>query len=291
VPKTATPAASPRLLPLVLAGALAALAVGAGPPGRADLPLAELDPHFRARDGGTPAYTAAMLDLGLLVGAAKSDVLGDDPARARETLRKLREKYVAVAGLVPSWSVWFPARPLDDLDEALKAGADLPERERLMGKLERRCTVCHVEYMFPVQARYRWGSFADVAVKDAQGRKVGLHEIMLDLATTIGAIRNDVEAERLEVAERNYEHLRERFDLLERACSDCHAEPREYFIDARVKGRVLKMGTLVRKGSKATAEYDSLIADLHVESCFPCHQVHMPAAYLQEYWRLTADEE
>jgi len=290
---TSTPSvpASVRRLVLLLLLALAATALGAGSPGPVELPTAELDPQFRSKDGGTFAYTDAMLDLALTLGAAKSAVLGDDTAHAQAMAAKLRDQYTGVSHIVPSWSVWFPVKPLDDLDAALASGADLPTRERVMARIERRCTVCHVQFMFPVQARYQWHDFADVSVKDAAGTKTSLHEIMLDLATTIGAIRSDVGADRLEQAESNYEHLRASFDLLEKACSECHDQPREYFIDARVKGRVLKVGGLVRRGSTATAEYDQLINDLHQESCFPCHQVHMPAAYMQEYWRLTSDDE
>jgi hypothetical protein len=138
--------------------------------------------------------------------------------------------------------------------------------------------------MFPVQARYRWGQFADVEVSSKE-TDVILHEIMLDLANGLGAVRSDVDAGDFDAAKNQYSVVRERFEMMEVACEHCHDVSREYFIDSRVKGRLLKLGGMLRKGSKKVGDYDLLLNEINEMSCFPCHQVHMPAAYLQEYWR------
>ncbi len=78
---------------------------------------------------------------------------------------------------------------------------------------------------------------------------------------------------------------------MELACVSCHAQPREYFIDSRVKGRLLRIGGLLHKGSEKVADYNALLNEINEMSCFPCHRVHMPAAYVQEYSRRAGQAE
>lgn len=250
---------------------------------QSDLPVAELDPHFRGGREGH-AYTLAMLELGMRMGAATTAALRDDRERALAALKSFREHHAAVAKLVPSWKEQFRGSAITDLEAAVTAKADLPTRRKIVSRIEQSCTSCHARYMFPVQARYRWGNFASASVPGAEGI-LSFHQLMLDLANSLGAVRGDVAAGQLGEAQVAYKTLTDRFNTMEQLCVNCHDQPRQYFIDQTVKGRILKMGGLLRRGETRAAEYAPIFKDINEMSCLPCHQVHMPAAFQQAFIR------
>jgi cytochrome c556 len=254
--------------------------VAAAPPADPPLPVAELDPYFKGGREGH-AYTLAMLELGMRSGAATTASLRNDPERARAALKSLREQMNKVGAMVPSWKPYFRTNVIDELEAAVTAKADLATRRKIVGRLEGSCTSCHARYMFPVQARYRWGSFAD-AVVAGEGGALSFHQVMLDLASDLGAVRGDVEAGLLPEARGAYQRLMERFAMMEQLCANCHDQPRQYFIDSSVKARLFKIGGLLRRGETRVGEYTPLFNDVNESSCLPCHQVHMPAAFQQQ---------
>jgi hypothetical protein len=134
--------------------------------------------------------------------------------------------------------------------------------------------------MFLVQAQYRWGSFAD-AVVTADSGTLTFHQVMLDLASDLGAVRADVQAGKFTEATSAYKRLMERFGMMEQLCANCHDQPRQYFVDSAVKARLFKIGGLLRRGDTNVADYTPLFNDVNEMSCLPCHQVHMPAAFVQ----------
>jgi cytochrome c556 len=263
-------------LTLALAGWSTPVASAAGDSG---IPVSELDPHFKGGREGH-AYTLAMLELGMRTGAATTAVMRNDPERARAALKSLRDQMNKVGGMVPSWKSWFRTGVIDELEAAVASRADAATRRKLVAKLEGSCTSCHATYMFQVQARYRWGNFAD-AVITAETGTLTFHQVMLDLASDLGAVRADVEAGQFTDASAAYKRFMERFGMMEQLCANCHDQPRQYFIDSTVKARLFKIGGLLRKGDTSVADYKPLFDDVNEMSCLPCHQVHMPAAFAQ----------
>jgi cytochrome c556 len=253
-------------------------AAAAGP-ADAGIPVAELDRHYKGGKEGH-AYTNAMLELGMRSGAATTAALRSDPERAREALKSLREQMAKVAAMVPSWKPYFRSTVLDELESAVAGKADVATRRKIVGRLENSCTSCHARFMFQVQAHYRWGNFA-AAVVPTEGGDVTFHQLMLDLASSLGAVRGDVAAGQLAEAQSAYKLLMERFSMMEQLCANCHDQPRQYFIDSSVKARLFKVGGLLRRGETRAAEYAPLFNDVNEMSCLPCHQVHMPAAFVQ----------
>jgi len=251
----------------------------AAAPGDVNIPLAELDPHFRGGKEGH-AYTRAMLELGMRTGAATAAVLRNDPERSKAALKSLRQQMVQVGAMVPSWKAFFRTTALDELESAVAGKADQATRRKLASRVEDSCTSCHARFMFPVQAHYRWGDFS-AAVVQTEGEELSFHQLMLDLASSLGAVRGDVEAGQFAEAQAAYKRLMERFGMMEQLCANCHDQPRQYFIDSAVKARLFKMGGLLRRGEKSGAEYAQLFNDVNQMSCMPCHQVHMPAAFEQ----------
>jgi hypothetical protein len=169
---------------------------------------------------------------------------------------------------------------VDELEQAVNAKADLSARRKLLSRLESGCTSCHARTMFQVQALYKWGSFADASITTDAGT-LSFHQVMLDLATDLGAVRADVQGGQFVDAQAAYKRLMERFGQMEQLCANCHDQPRQYFIDSAVKARLFKIGGLLRRGETRLSEYTPLFNDVNETSCLPCHQVHMPAAFLQ----------
>jgi hypothetical protein len=251
---------------------------------QSDLPIAELDPLFKGGKEGQ-AYTHGMLELGMRMGAATTAALRDDREQARAALKRFRDQLAKVSAMVPAWKGQFKAAIVDELEAAVTAKADLASRRKIVARLEKSCTACHARYMFPVQARYKWGDFSSASVSTDKGESLSFHQVMLDLANSIGAVRGEVEAGQIAQAQVAYKQLTERFGMMEQLCANCHDQPRQYFIDQTVKGRLFKVGGLLRRGETRTAEYLPLFSDINEMSCLPCHQVHMPAAFQQEFLR------
>ena len=264
---------------LFLMGVTAWALPTAAAPGDTGIPTAELDPYFKGGKEGH-AYTLAMLELGMRTGAATTAALRNDPERAKASLKSLREQMVKVGAMVPSWKPYFSTAVIGELENAVASKADVAVRRKIASRLENSCTTCHARFMFQVQAQYRWGSFADAAVTTDKG-ELSFHQVMLDLASDLGAVRGDVEAGQFPEARAAYTRLMERFSMMEQLCANCHDQPRQYFIDSTVKARLFKVGGLLRRGEKSVGEYTPLFNDVNEMSCLPCHQVHMPAAFLQ----------
>jgi hypothetical protein len=271
-----------RLAVVVLAAGLLVAADRAA--AQVDLPTAELEPHFQGGKEGH-AYTHAMLELGMRMGAATTAALREDPPRAVAALKGFREQYAKVSGMVPSWRGQFRGSIIDELEAAVTGKADLPTRRKIVSRIEKSCTACHARFMFPVQAAYRWGNFSTATISTDQGASLTLHQVMLDLSNNLGAVRGDIEAGQLAPATLSFKLLMERFGMMEQLCANCHDQPRQYFIDSSVKSRLFKVGGLLRRGETRPAEYAPLFKDVNEMSCLPCHQVHMPAAFQQEYLR------
>lgn len=251
---------------------------------QADLPVAELDPLFKGGKEGQ-VYTLGMLELGMRMGAATTAALRDDRERAQVALKRFREQLNKVSAMVPSWKGQFRGGIVDELEAAVTSRADLAARRKIVARLEKSCTACHARYMFPVQARYKWGDFASASVSTDKGDSLSFHQVMLDLANSIGAVRGDVEAGQIAQAQVAYKQLTERFGMMEQLCANCHDQPRQYFVDSAVKARLFKIGGLLRRGDTNVGDYTPLFSDVNEMSCLPCHQVHMPAAFQQEFMR------
>lgn len=266
-----------------LVGMLVAVGVALGAwPARGadeDIPIAELDPHYKGAKGNH-AYTRAMLELGMRMGAATTAALRGNGELAKAALKSFREQQTKVAAMVPSWKGYFPAGPIDELTNAVSGKTDVAVRREIVTRIEKSCTACHARFMFPVQAHYRWGDFSSAVVQTDNG-ELTFHQLMLDLASGLGAVRGDVAAGQIKDALAAYGKLRERFVSMELLCGNCHEQPRQYFVDANVKARLLKMGGLLRRNVARAADYAPLFNDINEMSCLPCHQVHMPAAFLQ----------
>jgi hypothetical protein len=271
-----------------------AVGLGCALAGRADAqggeaslkpPPEELGRYYPPQAKGK-VYTVAMLELGRLLGATASQASAGRYEAAVEEAGAFRAQYRKVGGMVGVWSRQFPAGPVDKLQQALARKAAPGVVKAALGKVEEVCTSCHARDLFRVQVRYHWGRFSAVKVKH-EGAEISFHESMTELSNLMSGIGVHAERGQFDGAARDAARLPQLFGALEGACRTCHDEKREYFVDGRAKGRMLRLAGLVRQKERDRGKYDEAVAEINARSCIPCHQVHMPAAFLQAYWEKT----
>jgi len=257
-----------------------AAAQGADPSVKA--PPAELARYYPPATK-TRVYTAEMLELGRLMGATVSQARAKRWAAAAEDIAALQRQYRKVAGMVGVWTRHFPAAPLEKLQQVIAKRGTPDALQEAVGNVEEVCTSCHAREMFRVQARYHWGRFSKVTVAYG-GTEMSFHESMTELSNLMAGIGGHASRGHFDAAAKEAAQLPRLFGALETACASCHTEKREYFVDARAKGRMLRLAGMVRQKVKNRARYDAAVAEINARSCIPCHQVHMPAAFLQQFW-------
>lgn len=234
----------------------------------------------------TAVYTREMLELGRLMGSLSVDVRGlgtrNHVDAVKEESVRFAEQYRKVSKMVPEWSGYFQLEALDRLEAAF---ANEPDKDTLIGvatELEATCTSCHAAELFKTQAIYDWPRFADLTTDNEAGEEVAFHETMVELSNRLGALPTAVERGDWELALAHQREMSNQFSQLETSCYGCHSEPREYFVDRQVKGEFLKLGGMIRRRVTDQSSYLALTESIYKRSCIPCHQVHMPAAFLQQ---------
>jgi len=264
----------------IAAGAVAlAFTTGAAPVTPDPGPPESLAAWYPPRSGER-VYTAEMLELGRLYGTMSIDAT-DGSLHISRSIDEFAEQYGKVSKMVPEWKDYFPAFSFEQVSKAANTKAGAEEARTLIEDVGQTCTNCHVQEMFRVQAVYSWPRFDVVRVTDDSGKRIAFHDTMVDLSNEMAALPELVRRGDWPEAVKHQEVLRQQFDLLERSCDNCHTVSREYFVDKMMKAKVLKLGGMTRSKTGTPEEYEAVMQELTKGSCIPCHQVHMPAAWLQ----------
>lgn len=265
----------------IVAGALTlTFAVGAAPPASRDPVVPGSLAAWYPPKSGERVYTKEMLELGRLYGTMATDST-DGSLHVAPSIDEFGAQYAKVAGMVPEWNAYFPSFPFADVSKAANTKAGAEKAKALIAEVGKTCTSCHVKEMFPVQAVYSWPRFAVVRVTDATGKSFAFHETMVSLSNEMSALPELVRRGDWPEAVQHQEALRHQFDLLERSCDSCHAVSRQYFVDKVMKAKILQLGGMARARTGTPEAYTAVMDELTNGSCIPCHQVHMPAAWLQ----------
>ena len=239
-----------------------------------------LDKYYKGK--GRP-YTLAMIELGRLMGASFEEAYTKDYDASLKTFGDFKKQFRKVGGMVPEWKSYFQEEPLQKMEELLKQAASASEIKKAAKRVEGICTECHINEMFKVLSVYHWTDFEDISTTDEEGMEVGFHEVMMRLSNLLAVIPNKIKRKDFEGAHDHYKDLVKNFTYLEMSCNFCHDQPREYFVDQRVKSRWYRIGGLLRKESVDFYKYQEIVDDIYDKSCIPCHRVHMPAAFMQMY--------
>jgi hypothetical protein len=228
-------------------------------------------------------YALSMIELGRLMGASFEEAYSKNYNHSLEHFQNFREQYDKISQMVPEWRHYFPQEPLQETEQLIMQKAP-PEKIRKATKdVENVCTNCHVYEMFKVQSTYHWKKFSDIYIMNEHGEDVSFHTVMIDLSNKLAVIPTTIQRKDFEAADLHFKDLSDNFIFLEMSCNRCHHQPREYFVDQRVKAHWYQIGGLIRHRKSDIAAYRRLVDQVYEESCIPCHRVHMPVAFMQLY--------
>lgn len=250
----------------------------------ADLPPDSLDSLYPPK-AQQPLYLLWMFDLdshftGLLV-----DLEEEDLANAGESYKAFKAEYVRQSAAVPEWETKYPLGPVEELGEALKAGA----KDRIMAAYEKVggiCHACHVKYMVPVKAKYHWQDFRPIKVNDTiTGTEADFVQLMRFLDFNLTGVTHNLKKGQWERAEQNSRAFLARFQSLKETCGECHGtSERTYFVDESIQQKILNLNKILSSSQPDQKEIANQIMTIGMESCFKCHLVHLSAPYTKYLW-------
>ncbi len=236
--------------------------------------------YYPPRDPGR-SYTVAMLELGKRLGILAIPSGEEATSSPNEALSRFEEAYRKAASMVPEWQRYYPEAPIKTLETAIASG-DGKRVEQAVAGVQAVCTRCHMNELAAVQAIYGWTRFREVTARDTSGRQVPFHETMVKLSSRLAAMPEAVAHKRWEEGAAAAKKAIEQFLLLEDSCYNCHEEARRYFVTEEIRHNLVLADRLLRSRKGKAADFEATRDTIYRESCIPCHQIHMPAAYLQE---------
>ncbi|OGW14714.1 MAG: hypothetical protein A3G93_10530 [Nitrospinae bacterium RIFCSPLOWO2_12_FULL_45_22] len=228
-------------------------------------------------------YALSMIELGRLMGASFEEAYSKNYDHAIKLFKSFEEQYDQVSQMVPEWDYYFPNGPLQEVEQLISQKAPPEKIRESARRVENICTNCHIYEMFKVQSTYHWKKFNQISIVNQDGEDISFHTIMIQLSNKLAVIPSTVQREDFEAAQRHFKDLSDNFIFLEMSCNRCHAQPREYFVDQRVKAHWYQIGGLIRHKKTDLAAYNKLVDQVYEQSCIPCHRVHMPVAFMQIY--------
>jgi hypothetical protein len=228
-------------------------------------------------------YALSMIELGRLMGASFEEAYAKNYDYSLKLFKLFEEQYDKVSQMVPEWDYYFPKGPLQETKKLIEQKSP-PERIRKSTKnIEYICTNCHIYEMFKVQSTFHWKKFSKISIVNQEGEEVSFHNVMIQLSNKLAVIPTTIQRNDFEAAQLHFKDLSNNFTFLEMSCNRCHYQPREYFVDQRVKAHWYQIGGLIRHKKTDPAAYKKLVDQVYEQSCIPCHRVHMPVAFMQIY--------
>lgn len=249
-----------------------------GTPAVAPALPASLDGLYFPKSQG-PVYLMAMHGLNASLAGIMVDMSENDQSGAAANFERFEKQYRDVSRMVPEWTSWFAAEPVEELGHAVMGGVpgEVMAAAENVGAL---CHRCHLTYMVPVQQKYHWPDFRTITVHDpVVDADLDYAPFMQMLNASLIGIGMNLEQGQVENARVQLTAFRSRMEELKESCDACHDGARAYFVDERVESLLADMQSALQGATVDPAVIASLSQRLGEESCFKCHLVHMPAAY------------
>jgi cytochrome c556 len=244
------------------------------------LPVA-LD-QFYPPQSPAPAYLLAMLDMSKLLSATACDLLENDLENALLNFESFKKAYIEMSDMIPEWKEKYPIAPVEKMGAAISSG-DPSQFMPIMESVGAVCHSCHVNFMAPVQLKYRWENFRDIALTDPlSGRDVSYAELMLMMETNFDGIGNDLSQGQAAQALKQFDGFQARFQAMSDACMTCHNSERLYYVSADVTKKISDLKVELGESQVDMGAVAGLLQAIGQESCTGCHLVHVPAAYGQQ---------
>lgn len=246
-----------------------------------NLPPSSLD-LFYPPNTKQPVYLIRMFDLAEKFTGILIDLAEEDLPNIRPSFEQFKEDFVSVSKLVSEWEDRYPIDPVDELGEAINSG----EKGRIMSAYEKvghTCHSCHIEYMAGVKAKYHWQDFRNIKIEDPILKtEVDFVQLMRNLNYNFSGVTYDLKQGQIERALENARAFQMRFQSSIETCQECHGtSERQYYVDDDIQQTVASLIQALSKNPTDEKEIANHVMTIGMESCFKCHLVHVPSAYLK----------
>ena len=255
------------------------------------LPPKSLDQYYPPQSE-VPEYLFAMFELEGPFGAMGTSLADGNMENAQQYFDAFKEKYAQLSEMVPEWSEYWPSEPLDQLGEALQ-GTDPAAIGGAMGGVGAVCGKCHHDTRLAVWYRYHWGDLEEVTVDDpVSGETLGWEDYMFALSGSFGAVNTYLAEGQFDKARDAIGGFQARFDGLQQGCESCHEEgERPAFVTTEIQELLGGAAEELNQPQPDPGKIAGIMMGAGMESCYECHQVHIPAAVVQHAWAAEHDEQ
>jgi hypothetical protein len=233
-----------------------------------------------------PILLAEMVKLALFFTSISQDALQGDWENAQVGFDNFKEQIIKLSGMIPEWKEHFRMDLVEELGRAV-AQKKVPAIMEVSNKKVRStiCGECHDEHRVVVWYRYHWKDFGKITMDDPVLQKtLSFYDFMFELEGSLLGISTDMQQGQPGNAQKTFKDFTARVETLKKACNECH-DPNEgekkYYISPDVMGVITDFGVEISKPSPATEKVDALFMGIGMEMCYECHQVHLPAGYIQ----------
>lgn len=269
------------------------LAAGQEKPGvtkkeEAPSPFPHLDKLYPPQ-AKAPVLLIEMLKLAMFFTSIGHDAVQNDWENAQRGFENFKEQIIKLSGMIPKWKDYFKMDLVEELGQAV-ARKNVPaimevRNKKIGGGI---CGKCHNEYRTPVWFRYHWKDFGKIMVADpVSQKKLPYFVFMAMVAGSFEGIKIDMLQNQSDNAQKAFGAFTARVEALKKVCGECHdpKKERKYYINAEVMGLIEGLGAEISKPTPDHKKVEDLFMGIGLGMCYGCHQVHMPAAVIQNFWR------
>jgi len=251
-------------------------------------PFPHLD-KFYPPQAPAPILLIEMLKLSTFFTSVGYDGAQNDWENSQRGFENFKEQMIKLSGMIPKWKDYFKMDLVEALGGAV-AKKDVPAIGRANQEIGRNiCGACHNEYRTQVWHRYHWKDFGKIMVVDPVSKKKFPYRVfMIQVANSFDGIEIDMQQNQLANARKAFKAFTARLGALKKVCGECH-DPKQgemrHYVSSDIIGMIDDLGAEISKPTPAQDKVEGLFRGIGQGMCYKCHQVHQPAAVVQNFWR------
>ncbi len=236
-----------------------------------------------------PVLLIEMLKLSMLFTSVGYDAAQNDWENSQRGFENFKGQMIKLSGMIPKWKDYFKMVLVGELGRAV-AQKDVPAIGRVNREIANNiCGACHNEYRSQVWHRYHWKDFGKIMVDDpVSKRKFPYRVFMIQVADSWDGIEIDMQQNQPANAQKAFKAFTARLGALKKVCGDCH-DPKQgemrHYISSDIMEMIDDLGAEISKPKPAQDKMEGLFRGIGQGMCYKCHQVHQPAAVVQNFWR------
>jgi len=198
----------------------------------------------------------------------------NDAQAMQKWIQWLDRDYNKIADMVPEWEKLVKPRLLSELEMFAEKG-DMYRLGKTLKMIRRTCDDCHTYYQPLVTATYRSPYYADIKLKDSDGKPQSFEDNMEALSVSLNRTLIALADGHNTTAQKSGETLAKQLQNLGESCNRCHkddAYPRERILGEATQQRLKKLQTNIEAGRVKDSQ--KLMGEIAVTVCARCHNVH-----------------